>query len=126
MRRPKILIVDDEPGLIRVMTLMLSRLNRYEIHSLVDPTETLKEAVRFRPHLILLDWIMPHLCGGDVARQIRGDARVRDTPILFLSAIISKNDSPGELAGIPAISKPIGLHELVEAIEAQLCAPGGD
>jgi DNA-binding response OmpR family regulator len=120
MRKPRILLVDDEPGLIRVMTLMLTKLNRYEVESVTDPTQALQTVVKFKPNLVLLDWVMPKISGGDVAQQIRSDSRVSDTPILFLSAILLRRDTPGDLAGIPAIAKPIGLSELVNAIEEQL------
>ena len=120
MRKPKILIVDDEPGLVRLMTLMLMTTHRYEVRSIVDPTQALETVVKFKPDLVLLDWVMPHISGGDVAQQIRSDSRVCATPILFLSAIILKRETPGEVAGFPAIAKPIGLNELVEAIEEQL------
>jgi DNA-binding response OmpR family regulator len=120
MRRPRILIVDDEPGLVRLMTMMLTNLHRYEVHSVTDANQALEAVVKFKPHLVLLDWIMPHLSGGDVAQQIRADARVCDTRILFLSAVVPKQHALGELAGYPAIAKPISVHELVEAIDEQL------
>jgi len=121
MLKPRILIVDDEPGLVRLLKLMLTKLDRYEVHSITDSTEALDAAVKFKPDLILLDWVMPHLCGGDVARQIRSDSRVCDTRILFLSAIMMRRNGPGEMAGFPAIAKPIGMNELIEAIDQQLC-----
>ena len=118
MERPKILVVDDEPGLVRLLALMLK--TRYEVLVEVDATLALEAVVRFKPHLVILDWIMPQMHGGDVAEQIRSDSRVCDTPILFLSAIILKRNTPGELAGFPAVPKPTGLKELVEAIDEQL------
>lgn len=117
-RKPKILIVDDEPGLVRLLALLLTA--RYEVRSIFDATQALEAAVEFKPHLILLDWVMPHMHGGDVAQQIRADSRVCDTRILFHSAVLSTRAEATELAGCPAVPKPIGLNELVEAIEAQL------
>jgi two-component system phosphate regulon response regulator PhoB len=125
MPRPRILIVDDEPGLVRLLTLMLTSLGHYEVRSVTDATQALEAAVKFKPDLVLLDWIMPRMGGADVAQQIRADPRICDTRILFLSAVIVKRDSPGELAGCPAVAKPIGLRELVEAIDEQLSAAGG-
>jgi len=124
MRKPRILIIDDEPGLIRLMTLVLTKGHRYEVHAITDATKALEAVVKLKPDLILLDWIMPHLCGGDVAQQIRADSRVCKTPILVLSAVVLQRDRLKEFAGYPAIAKPIGVDELVEAIEAQLCAAG--
>ena len=95
--------------------------SRYETQAEVDATKALEAVVNFRPHLVLLDLVMPKIPGQDVARQIRSDARVCDTPILFLSAIILKREAGVEVAGCPAIAKPIGLAELVEAIEERRC-----
>jgi two-component system OmpR family response regulator len=118
MKKPKILLIDDEPGLLRLMTLMLRE--RYEVRSVTDATEALAAVVKFKPDLVILDWIMPAMNGGDVAQQIRADPRICDTRILFLSAVILKREKPQEVVGFPAVDKPIGLHELVEAIEEQL------
>jgi DNA-binding response OmpR family regulator len=122
MRRSRILIVDDEPGLVRIMTLMLMNLNRYEVSSVCDASLALKAVLKFKPHLVLLDLVMPKLSGGDVARQIRDEPHVCNTPILFLSAI-TKPSEP-EICGCPAICKPIGIDALVEAIEQQLHKAG--
>jgi len=119
MDRPRILIVDDEPGLVRLMTMILT--TRYEVRSVVDATQALEAVVEFKPDLVLLDWVMPQMHGGEVAQQIRADPRVSDTRILFHSAVLSKRDETHDMAGFPAIAKPIGMHELVEAIEDQLC-----
>ena len=118
MERRRILIVDDEPGLVRLMTMMLK--TRYEVRSIYDATQALEAAVEFKPHLILLDWVMPRLHGGDVAQQIRADARVCETRILFHSAVLSKRDESGGMAGLPAIAKPAGVTELTETIEQQM------
>jgi DNA-binding response OmpR family regulator len=120
MRKSRILIVDDEAGLVRVLALNLERMDRYEVLTVVDATEALEAAVKFKPDLIILDWIMPTITGGDVAQQVRADSRVCDTPILFFSAFIMKRDGTAEIGGFPAIAKPVGMSELVEAIDEQL------
>jgi DNA-binding response OmpR family regulator len=118
MCRSKILIVDDDPGLVRLLALLLKK--RYEIVAELDATQALEAVVKFKPDLVLLDWVMPHLSGGDIAQRIRSDSRVSDTRILFLSAIILKREPAGEVAGYPALAKPIGMQELIEAIDEQL------
>ena len=120
MAKSKILLIDDEPGLLRLMTLMLSAWGQYDVRSVSDATQALTTAVEFEPDLVILDWIMPVLSGGDVAKLIRSDPRVSNTPILVLSAVLLRRDKSNELAGFPAVAKPIGVHELVEAIEEQL------
>ena len=122
MGKPRILIVDDEPGLVRVMTLMLTSLDRYEVCSVLDATLAVNAVLKFKPDLILLDWVMPKISGGDIARQIRADTRVGKTPILVLSAIVKWTET--EIGGFPAICKPIGINALVDAIEEQLRKAG--
>jgi CheY-like chemotaxis protein len=119
MQKPRILIVDDEPGLVRLLTLNLEKMDRYEILTVEDPALVLEAVVNFRPALVILDWIMPRITGGEVAEEIRADPRVCDTPILFFSAFIMKRDGQ-EISGFPAIAKPIGMHDLVEAIDEHL------
>jgi two-component system OmpR family response regulator len=118
MEKRRILIVDDEPGLVRLLALVLAP--RYEVRSISDATQALEAAVEFKPHLILLDWVMPQMHGGDVAQQIRGDSRVSGARILFLTAVVSKRHATAEMAGFPAIAKPTGVKELVDAIEEQI------
>jgi len=120
MPKPRILIVDDEPGLLRLLTLNLEKMNRYEVLPIVDACQAFEAVVKFKPDLVILDWIMPTIPGEEVAEQIRADFRVANTPILFFSAFIMKRDGHQEISGFPAIAKPIEMHELVEAIDEQL------
>ena len=115
------LIVDDEPALIRVVRLMLESTGRDEVAEELQALNVLETAARVRPDLVLLDLVMPKADGGVVASQIRSDPRLADTPILFLSAMLLKRESgPTEIDGCTALSKPIGLRELTEAIDARL------
>jgi DNA-binding response OmpR family regulator len=120
MRKARILIVDDDPSLVRLLTLTLERFDRYEVASEVDPNRALEAVLEFRPHLVILDWIMSENPGNEVCEQIRADPRVAGTPIIFLTAFILKRDGPQEIAGCPALAKPFGRDELVGLIEAQL------
>ena len=71
----------------------------------------------FRPDLILLDVVMPKIDGGDVAAKIKADPDLQKTPIVFLTAIISKREakSVGHIDGLPFISKPVSLEDLKSA-----------
>jgi DNA-binding response OmpR family regulator len=102
-----------------MITLMLIHLDRYEVLTVVDPTQVLEAVVKFKPNLVVLDWGKLKTHGGDVAQQIRADSHVCDTPILILSALASKAEECIVIAGCPAIDKPVGLNELVAAIEKQ-------
>jgi CheY-like chemotaxis protein len=76
------------------------------------------------PDLILLDFIMPKIDGGGVAHEIRAQPQLRETPIVFLSAtVVKKPGEPMEMGGFPALTKPIGVQDLITAIEANLAVP---
>jgi CheY-like chemotaxis protein len=118
MSKPRILIVNDEPELVRLLVLMLS--TRYEVRSTYDATQTLEVALEFKPNLVLLDWVMPQMDGGNVAQQIRGDSRLRGARILIHSTVLSKWDEPGEMAGSQAMAKAARVKQLLEAIEKHM------
>ena len=105
MRKSRILIVDDEPGLLRLLTLNLEKMDRYEVLTVEDSTLVLEAVVNFKPDLVILDWIMPTIPGEEVAEQIGADCRIANTPILFFSAFIMKRDGHQEISGFPAIAK---------------------
>ena len=118
-RKTKILIVDDEEGFTRLMKLTLTE---YDIREENNPVRALETARQFKPDLILLDVMMPHFDGGDVAAQIRTDARLKNVPIIFLTAMVTKAETAARplLGGYPFIAKPVTPERLVENIEKQL------
>jgi CheY-like chemotaxis protein len=121
MRKQRILIVDDESGFIRLLKMALEKTPRNRGGDQHDPTRALETARKFRPDLVLLDFVMPKAHGGDVAAEIRADPRFRETPILFLSGTVRKREG-AQIAGFEALAKPIGLDELLAAIDRNLAA----
>jgi two-component system alkaline phosphatase synthesis response regulator PhoP len=126
MQKRRILIVDDEPGFIKLLKLTLEKTGRYRVWEENDPTKAVDAAMKFMPDLILLDIVMPRIDGGEVARQIPADPLLRETPLIFLTAtVLKKSGEPMEIEGFPALAKPIGIKELLEMIEANLSASVG-
>jgi len=124
MPKPRILIVDDEPGFIRLLKLVLEKTGRYSVREENDAARVVVAAKEFHPDLVLLDFVMPKMDGGAVASRIRSVPQLRDTPIVFLSAsVVQEKGGAAQIAGFPAIPKPIGVGELVEAIDANLAVP---
>jgi len=120
MQRPRLLIVNDDPALVRAIIMALTSLDRYDIRSLTDPSQALRAVLEFRPDLVILDWTMPEMNGGEAARLIRSDPSAEATRMLILSSTIANQKVRTQIEGIPAIAKPVGLHHLVEAIEDQI------
>src|SRR2546423_10820790 len=110
--KKRVLIVDDESGFTRLLKLTLERTGRYSVREQNDATNALETAREFQPDLVLLDIVMPKMDGGDVARQITADPMLRNTKIVFLTAIVSKKEAttPGQMiGGFPFLSKPLGF-----------------
>jgi CheY-like chemotaxis protein len=118
----RILIVDDESGLVRLMKLILEKTDRYQVHGETDASVALETAIRFQPDLILLDLIMPGMDGSELAAKFRATQGLQRKPIIFVSATVSRHEGiAGRIAGFPAISKPLGTKELIELVDA--CCP---
>jgi CheY-like chemotaxis protein len=74
--------------------------------------------------VILLDIVMPKMDGGELASQIEGDRELHDTPIIFLTALVTHGEAKSGLhvQGHPLVAKPISIPELIEVIEKHLPA----
>ena len=95
-RRPKILIVDDEPFNIAVLEQELSDLN-YATVSAANGHEALALVAADPPDLVLLDIMMPIMDGFEVLARLKADPATRDIPVLIISA---NNDMPSVVKGI--------------------------
>jgi DNA-binding response OmpR family regulator len=123
MKKKRILIVDNEVSLTRLLKLNLEQTNRYEVRVENWPEDALNAAREFRPDLVLLDVIMPRLSGGDVAAGFRADHTLRTTPIVVFTATVSKTpvkEHDGVISGFPILAKPASLEEVIEQIERRL------
>ena len=120
--KKRILIVDDESGFTRLLKLTLEKTNRYIVREENDGTRAREAAREFRPDLVLLDIVMPKIDGGDVASQLKSDPTLKDTRIVFLTAIVSKQDAMpgGMIGGYPFLAKPVSLAALAACIEENL------
>jgi len=119
----RILVVDDEPGVTRNLKLNLESGGGYEVLGENDATNALSAARTFRPDLILLDVMMPGMDGGDVAARLRADPLLSDTPILFLTAIVSNQETDGheKVSGAETfLAKPVDIGELKKTVEKHI------
>ena len=81
----KILLVDDEPDIIEILTYNLNK-EGYQVFSASNGKEALVQASKIIPHLIILDVMMPVMDGIETCENLRKDNRFEDTIIMFLSA----------------------------------------
>ena len=81
----KILLVDDEPDIIEILTYNLNK-EGYQVFSASNGKQALVQASKIIPHLIILDVMMPVMDGIQACENLRKDSRFEDTIIMFLSA----------------------------------------
>ncbi len=123
MGKTKILVVDDEERLTKMVKLNLERTGNYEIRTENLAMNAVNAAREFNPDLILLDIMMPDLSGEVIAQQILDDEELRDIKIIFLTALVIKSETEtkgSEIAGRTFLAKPVKIDELIACIEEQL------
>jgi two-component system OmpR family response regulator len=120
MNTKRILVVDDESSVTRHLKLNLESGGGYEVLGENHATNALSAARNFRPDLILLDVMMPDMDGGEVAARLRADPLLRDTPVIFLTAIVSNEETDGHeiVSGAETfLAKPVDIGELRKTME---------
>jgi DNA-binding response OmpR family regulator len=120
---PRILIVDDEPEIVRGLEDNL-RFEGYDTSAAFDGDEALRRATTEAPDLVLLDVMLPRLSGWDVCRELR--RRGLDVPVIMLTARGEETDRVHglELGADDYIAKPFSLREVLARVRAVLRRPG--
>ena len=120
--KKKVLLVDDEKSFTNLLKLNLEQTGRYEVRVVNWSEDALPAAREFRPHIMLLDIIMPRLPGGNVVAQFEADADLKNLPIVFLTAAIQRStveSHDGIICDRPCLAKPATVEEIVAMIEQQ-------
>ena len=118
MDRKKILIVDDEKDVLRVLDRRLVMAG-FDIISADNGLLALSMAKLNQPDLIMLDVQMPKIDGGETARRLKADQMTKHIPILFLTALISSEESARMKyyrGGSIVLAKSIDITEFVSII----------
>nr|WP_204151732.1 hybrid sensor histidine kinase/response regulator [Leptolyngbya sp. CCY15150] len=116
-----ILIVDDMPDNLRLLSVMLTD-SGYKVRKAINGDRALRAIRAILPDLILLDINMPDMSGYDVCRQLKESDRTRDIPIIFISALDDVLDKvmAFEMGGVDYITKPFQLQEVLARIDTHL------
>ncbi len=117
----KILVVDDAPDNLRVLSATLSA-EGYEVRCAKNGSMALLGAQASPPNLILLDINMPDMNGYEVCQQIKADQKTREIPVIFLSALDDAIDKVKafQVGGVDYITKPFQAEEVLARIDIQL------
>lgn len=117
----RILVIEDEQGLQKVLDYNLRQAGHEVIFSL-SGAEGLSIAKERRPDLVLLDWMLPDVSGTDVCRALKKTSSTREIPVIFVTA---KGDEVDRIIGFELgaadyIVKPFSVRELVLRVQAVL------
>ncbi|MBI2190812.1 MAG: response regulator [Planctomycetes bacterium] len=117
----KILIIDDEPIIVRTLQDRL-KFTGYEVFTAADGEEGLQKAVQQKPDLVLLDIMMPKLDGHQVLERMRQMEDTREIPVIMLTARSQMEDVIKATSGGSAdyVVKPFDLVALLEKIDKVL------
>jgi two-component system, OmpR family, phosphate regulon response regulator PhoB len=121
MKKPRVLIVEDEPAIAELVAVNL-RHNGFEPIIAVDGETAQRELDAVLPDLVLLDWMLPGMSGVSLARKWRADPRSKGMPIVLLTA---RGDELDKVQGLDAgaddyVTKPFSTQELLARIRAVL------
>lgn len=117
----QIMIVEDNPDYLHLLTRMLS-MHGYTVRPETHAAAALN-SIRLRPpDLILLDILMPDISGYDVCRELKSGENTRNIPVIFLSALdeLSNKMRGFEVGAVDYITKPFQLNEVLARIETHL------
>lgn len=116
-----ILIVDDKPENLDVLVRIL-RARSYRVRPATSGPAALQSAMARTPDLVLLDVNMPGIDGYEVCRRLKADERLRDVPVVFISALSEPLDKlkAFRVGGVDYISKPFNIDEVEARVVTQL------
>jgi len=119
----RILIADDEPNIVISLEYLMRRAG-YDVSIARDGQEAIDAIRRERPHLVLLDVMMPKKSGYDVCQELRADEGLKDTLVLMLTAKGRDTDvDKGLGVGADAyMTKPFSTKELAAKVAEMLGA----
>ncbi|MEL7215550.1 MAG: phosphate regulon transcriptional regulator PhoB [Pseudomonadota bacterium] len=117
----KVLIVEDDEALAELLRYNLSR-EGFQVENVQDGEDALLAVEEGAPDLIVLDWMLPHVSGIEICRQLRARSETKDIPVIMLTARGEEEDRVRglEIGADDYLTKPFSMTELVARIRAVL------
>jgi CheY-like chemotaxis protein len=121
--KKRILVVDDEAALTRMVKLNLEQTGDYEVRTENQGMMAIPAVKEFKPDLILLDVMMPDMTGDEISAQLREDPKLEHIKHIFMTAIVTKEETEAmgsQIGGNEFLAKPVKAEELIATIERVL------
>jgi two-component system, sensor histidine kinase and response regulator len=121
LERPKVMIIDDNLGSLRLLTELLADYN-YDLMTFPRGDLALQAASHDMPDLILLDINMPDMDGFEVCERLKADPNLKDIPVIFITAMSDMEDKVKAFAigGVDYVTKPFHYEEVLARIQTHL------
>jgi CheY-like chemotaxis protein len=117
MGRARILLADDDPRVVQVVSRYLD-LEGYEVETVADGETAVDRVTADPPDLVILDIMMPAIDGIEACRRIRANEATARTPILMFSALSEESEAARTAGADGLIAKPFTLPDLAEAVRS--------
>jgi excisionase family DNA binding protein len=120
----RVLVVDDDPSIVRIIEEMLGREERFEVRTASTGYDAGMMTREFRPNIVLLDYMLPDVNGNVVCERIKSDSDLADTRIIIISGVVRQEEIDALLeSGADAfIPKPFQVEELIQKIDELVVA----
>ena len=116
----KILVVDDDPVIVKLLQNILSAED-FQVIAASDGLDAMTQVKEHKPDLIVLDIMMPKINGYDVCRNLKFDSPYKDIPIILLTARDREIDPRiGRMIGVDYMRKPVDRRALLSRIKQVL------
>jgi putative nucleotidyltransferase with HDIG domain len=120
-RNDSIVIVDDNPNNLRMLSSMLQQQG-YRVRPALEGEQAIRSIISCPPSLILLDIRMPGIDGYEVCRRLKSQEALEDIPVIFISALQDMEDKVAafQAGGVDYITKPFQLEEVLARVRTHL------
>ena len=117
--RPRILIINDESDLLEAAAMVLEDSANCKVEVVSGAGQVERDVARIRPDLILLDWVMPGIDGGEVLRRLRRNCQSLP-PIIVMSALSTVRSRALALGAKDFLPKPFDADRLISTVRSHL------
>jgi DNA-binding response OmpR family regulator len=122
MGKKRILVVDDDPAIVDLFRDLLTRDDRYEVRSCATGYDAGMLTEAFKPHLLILDYLLPDINGNIVCQRLRERDENNGTKVLIISGVVNQQEIDGLLRSGAAgfLKKPFDVDVLLKKIDELL------
>ncbi|KQT35710.1 histidine kinase [Chryseobacterium sp. Leaf405] len=115
MENKKIMVCDDDQGILDVLEMLLET-EGFGVYTEINSTNLVDEILLKSPDLLLLDLWMPLLSGDQVLKTIRNTDKIKNLPIIVLSASVDGSDISKDAGADSFVAKPFDVDDLIQKI----------